>query len=185
MNPSNRSSCPSHRRGPLRSLLALSLLGFAASYLAAQSPAPAPAPAPKYGKAADNKIYAQQVVRELMAENPDLGGAGLHCIPPGKTEYEIVAQTRDLIGKKSSEDDTEVINRDAVKVYPFVVLGEPRFSALAALRDTNGKIIGMAALSFKRVPGVETLTVHARVKTIMIQLAAKIPSHDALFQPIP
>lgn len=166
-----------------RSALAVALLGLGALHLAAQ-PTPA-APAPVYGKAADNKIYAQQLVNEMMAENPDLGGAGIHAIPPGKKAYEIVAQTRDLIGKKSSEDDTEVIDRDAVKVYPFVVLGSPRFSALATVKDSSGNIVGMAALSFKRVPGVTLLTVHARVQTMMIQLSAKIPNQAALFNPIP
>ncbi|MDB6127155.1 MAG: hypothetical protein JWM35_1051 [Verrucomicrobia bacterium] len=163
--------------------LAAAMLVLGAMTLGAQTPAPAPAPV--YGKAADNKIYAQQLVMELLAENLDLGGVGLHAVPPGKKDYEIVGQTRDLIGKKSSADDIEVIERDAVKIYPFVILGEPRFSALAAIRDSSGKIVGMAALSFKRVPGVDRLTVHARVVTIMIQLAAKIPSQEALFKPIP
>ncbi|MDB6169373.1 MAG: hypothetical protein JWM88_2237 [Verrucomicrobia bacterium] len=157
------------------------MLAFGTLAASAQSATPAPT----YGKAADNHIYAQQLVREVLAENLDLGGVGIHAIPPGKKEYEIVGQNRDLMGKKSSADDTEVIERDAVKVYPFVILGQPRFSALAALKDSAGNTIGMVALSFKRVPGVDRLTVHARVVTIMIQLAAKIPNREALFRPIP
>jgi hypothetical protein len=165
----------------VRLFAAAALFAFGALHLAAQTPAAAPT----YGKAADNKIYAQQLVRELLAENLDLAGVGIHAMPPGKQEYEIVAQARDLIGKKSSVDDIDVIERDAVKVYPFVVLGSPRFSALAAIRDSSGNIVGLAALSFNRVPGVDRLTVHARVVTLMIQLAAKIPNREALFNPIP
>jgi hypothetical protein len=174
---------PNNQRSISRAVLAAALLAFSALRLGAQTATTAPDPV--YGKAADNKIYAQQLVLQVMAENLDLAGVGLHAIPPGKKDYEIVAQIRDLIGKKSSPDDIEVIERDAVKIYPFVITGSPRFSALAALRDTAGNIIGMAALSFKREAGVDRLTVHARLVTIMTQLALKIPNRDALFKPSP
>ena len=50
----------------IRSLLFGALLFPALGLLAAE--------APKYGLAAENKIYAQQLVRELMAAHPDLYG---------------------------------------------------------------------------------------------------------------
>lgn len=159
------------------------MLAFGALRLSAQT-TPAPAE-PVYGKAADNKIYAQQLVNELVVTYPELGSVGLHAIPPGKKDYEIVAQNRDLIGKKSSADDLEVIERDAAKIYPWVIEGSPRFSALAALRDRSGTIIGMAALSFKRGPGIDKLTVHTRMVAILSELSFKIPDREALFKPIP
>jgi hypothetical protein len=144
--------------------------------------APTRAEAP-LGKAADNNIYAQRLVAELVSKNPDLGGAGLHAIPPGGRNYEIVAQLRDLIGKKSSADDVDLIERDATKIYPFVIDGSPRFSALAPLRDSPGNVIGLAVLSFHRRPGVDKLTVHTRMAALLAELAAKIPDRDALFKP--
>jgi hypothetical protein len=163
-------------------ILAVSTLSLLAAAFGPQAAAPSAEPA--YGKAADNKIYAQQLVRELVARNPDLGGAGLHAIPPGGKDYEIVAQLRDLIGKKSSADDLDVINRDATKIYPFVIDGSPRFSALAPLRDRAGTIIGLAVLSFHRRPGVDKLTVHTRLEAILADLATRIPDRAALFRPI-
>jgi iron complex outermembrane receptor protein len=147
--------------------------------------AAAPSVEPTFGKAADNKIYAQQLAIELVAKNPDLGGVGLHAIPPGGKDYEIVAQLRDLIGKKSSADDVDVINRDATKIYPFVIDGSPRFSALAPLRDRAGNIIGLAVLSFHRRPGIDKLAVHTRLEAILADLAKRIPDRAALFRPIP
>jgi hypothetical protein len=164
-------------------ILAVSALSLLAAGFGPQ--AAAPSVEPTYGKAADNKIYAQQLVRELVARNPDLGGAGLHAIPPGGKEYEIVAQVRDLIGKKSSADDVDIINRDATKIYPFVIDGSPRFSALAPLRDRAGKVIGLAVLSFHRRPGVDKLAVHTRLEAILAELATRIPDQAALFKPIP
>jgi len=164
-------------------ILGVSALSLLAAGFTPQAAVPSAPPA--YGKAADNKIYAQQLVSELVARNPDLGGAGLHAIPPGGTDYEIVAQLRDLIGKKSSADDLDVINRDATKIYPFVIDGSPRFSALAPLRDRAGNVIGLAVLSFHRRPGVDKLTVHTRLEAILAELATRIPDRSALFRPIP
>jgi hypothetical protein len=164
-------------------ILVLSALSLLAAGFGPQ--AAAPSAEPTYGKAADNKIYAQQLVKELVARNPDLGGAGLHAIPPGGKDYEIIAQLRDLIGKKSSADDVDVINRDATKIYPFVIDGSPRFSALAPLRDRAGNIIGLAVLSFHRRPGVDKLTVHTRLEAMLAELAARIPDQAALFKPLP
>lgn len=135
-------------------------------------------------KAADNRIYAQRLVRDLMAENPDLVGVGLHAIPPGGTGYEIVGQMRDIIGRKSSEDDLEIIKQDATRIYPDTLGDAPRMKALAPLRDRSGQIIGLAALSFKRGPGVTKLTVHARLDAILADLATRIPDRAALFKPI-
>ncbi|MDB6169371.1 MAG: hypothetical protein JWM88_2235 [Verrucomicrobia bacterium] len=137
------------------------------------------------GKAADNHIYAQQLVTELMAGNSDLMGAGLHAIPPDGTEYQIVAQLRDIIGRKSSEDDLEIIKQDATRIYPDTLGGAPRMKALAPLRDRGGRIIGLAALSFRLGPGVTKLAVHARLDDILNQLASRIPDRAALFRPAP
>ena len=136
-------------------------------------------------RAIDNKIFAQVLVNELMTANPDLMGAGLHAIPPNGTGYVIVAQMRDIIGTKSSEDDLEIIKQDATRIYPDMLNGQPRMKALAPLRDRHGQIIGLAALSFKRGPDTSKLAVHARLDAILQELAARIPDRAALFSPIP
>src|SRR4051812_26846269 len=76
--------------------------------------APAPAATPVYGKAAENKNFAQQLVNQLMADNPDLYSAGIHAVPPGAKDMVIVAQTKDLIGKKSSASDLKIFHEDQI-----------------------------------------------------------------------
>ncbi|MDB6093484.1 MAG: hypothetical protein JWM32_1046 [Verrucomicrobia bacterium] len=138
---------------------------------------------PPYGKAADNKIYAQQLAIETVAANPDLGGIGFHAVAPGSRDYTIIAQLRDLIGKRSSPADMEVIKRDQTLIYPGPIEGSPRIASLNPLRDSSGRIIGMVVFSFKQGPGVDKLSVHVRSVALVNQLAEKIPDAAALFNP--
>lgn len=160
-------------------------LAFAAAILVplAASAASPTGESPHYGKAADNKIYAQQLAIDVVAANPDLGGIGLHAIAPGAKDYTIIAQLRDLIGKPSSPADLAVIKRDQTLIYAGPIEGEPRFASLNALKDSSGRIVGMVVFSFKQGPGVDKLSVHARSVTLLKQLAAKIPDAAALFKP--
>ncbi len=140
-------------------------------------------PGPGLIRAADNRIFAQQLVEHLMAENADLLGVGLHAIPPNGTDYVIVAQVRDIIGTKSSAADLEIIQRDETRIYPDMLGDLPRMKALAPLRDRSGRIIGLAALSFKRGPSADKLAIHQRLQAILAELSALIPDQAALFQP--
>ena len=60
------------------------LLGLAIPAFAADTP-------PAWGKAADNKIYAQQLVNELMAKYPELVVVGLHLTAPGAKAETMIA----------------------------------------------------------------------------------------------
>jgi hypothetical protein len=144
-----------------------------------------PAATPVYGKAADNKNYAQQLVNELIAENPDLYSAGIHAVPPGKTEMVIVAQTQNIIGKKSSASDLKIFNEDQIQFQPEDKGGGNKFIAVVSrLKAANGEVIGLAVLSFKSQPGVTNLTVHLRNVSLLNQMAKALPTHAALFEPM-
>ena len=145
-----------------------------------------PAEAPP-GKAADNRIYAQQLVNDLLAANGDLLAVGLHAIPPGGTEYMIVAHSRDLIGKKDSEADVEMIKNDQTIIGPETTgyTTTPRMVVHDALRDRTGRVVGLAVLSFKLETGTTKLATHARANALMQALARKIPDTTALFQATP
>ena len=142
------------------------------------------APAP--GRAADNKIYAQQLVNELLVANSDLLAVGLHAIPPGTEDYVIVAHSRDLIGKKDSEADVQMIVEDKTVIGREAAgyTTEPRMVVHSALRDCTGRVVGLAVLSFKLVGDTRKLAVHARAEAILSALAQKIPNAAALFKPI-
>ncbi len=98
----------SSRLGP--SLLAAGLI---AAGIPPQAMLAAPATAQHiYEKAADNHVFAQVLVNQLMAANPDLLSVGIHARPPGGGPYQVVAHSQDLIGKHDDEIDAEIIKGD-------------------------------------------------------------------------
>jgi len=145
----------------------------------AQTPA-----APVWGKASANRIYAQQLVNELMAADPTLLSVALHATPAGATQPQIVAHTQDLIGKLDSPADLTMIRLDQTVIGPELVEHTTqvisRMVVHAPLRDRHGTIIGLAVFSFKRHPGREKLDALVRAEAILAQLAEKIPSSAAL-----
>lgn len=172
---------------PLRLFLCAGVTALAAALVVPQGqaqPAAAPAEAPAR-KAAENKIYAQQLVNDLMAANEDLMSVGIHAIPSGGKEYEIVAHSRDLIGKKDSEADVQMIVNDQIIIGPETTgyTTIPRMVVHATLRDSQGQIVGLAVLSFKLDPGTTKLATHIRADAILNTLARKIPSATALCNP--
>ena len=59
-------------------------------------------------KAADNKIYAQQLVNEIMAAHPELLVVGFHAVAPGTKDQKMIATNLDRVGKKDDDDDLAV-----------------------------------------------------------------------------
>jgi hypothetical protein len=145
----------------------------------AQAPA-----APVWGKASANRIYAQQLVNDLMAADPTLLSVALHVTPAGATQPQIVAHTQDLIGKLDSPADMAMIKADQTVIGPEMVEHTTqvisRMVVHAPLRDRSGAIIGLAVFSFKRHAGLEKLDAHVRAEGMLTQLAQKIPSVAAL-----
>lgn len=171
---------------PLSPRFSAIILAIVAPVLSSLRADPAsPTAAPVYGKAADNKNYAQYLVNQLVAENPDLYSAGIHAIPPGGKEMVIVAQTQDIIGKKSSASDLKIFDEDQIQFQPEDKGRGNKFIAVVSrLRSGGGEVIGLAVLSFKCQPGVTNLSVHLRDVALLNQLAKKLPTHAALFGPM-
>jgi hypothetical protein len=174
-----------HPRSFLRAgILALTLALFVPPGSAQTAALPTEPPP---GKATDNRIYAQQLVNDLLAANGDLLAVGLHAIPPGGTGYAIVAHSRDLIGKKDSAADVEMIKNDQTIIGPETTgyTTTPRMVVHEPLHDNQGRIVGLAVLSFRLKPGTTKLATHARANALMQALARKIPDAAALFQATP
>jgi hypothetical protein len=172
----------------LRSLFSAAVVAVAVTLIAGPAVAQtAVLNEPALGKAADNKIYAQQLVGDLLAANHDLLAIGLHAIPPRGTGYMIVAHSGDLIGKKDSEADVAMITDDTTIIGPETTgfTEVPRMVVHAPFRDQTGKIVGLAVMSFKLEAGTTKLAAHARADAILTALTEKIPSAAALFTPTP
>jgi hypothetical protein len=141
------------------------------------------APDPSWGKAADNRIYAQTLVNEILAAHPELVVVGLHVPRPGETEGRMIASNLDRIGKQDDEDDKAVATEGRTILEQN--LKEPRkFEVLLPLKDASGKTIGAIGFVFdKTVAGDVQLQLFANALAMRDALARKIPSVNLLFQP--
>jgi hypothetical protein len=155
-----------------------SLLVLLAAALAVTSAAAADAP--KYGLAANNKIKAQQLVNQIMTNNPALVASGMHCVAPGTDKQAIIASTLDVIGKPSDPED---ILHGNTTIEPS--RKAPKLGIMLALRDASGKDIGSLALQFKYQPGDDQVKCFAAATAIRDGVARQIPDLASLFAPIP
>lgn len=134
----------------------------------------------KFGLAADNRIRAQQLVRDIMAANPGLLTAGMHCVPPGSEKQTIIASTLNVIGKPSDPED---ILRGGTTIVPNLKV--PKLGIMLPLRDQSGKEIGSLGLAFKYQAGEDQVKYLAEATAIRDRVARQIPTAASLFDPAP
>lgn len=153
-------------------LLASLTLGFAALHAT-----------DKYGLASDNKIQAQVLVSRIMAENPELLTAGMHCIPPGSQTQIIIASTLNVIGKPSDPPDLGVGAHGETIISPNLKV--PKLGIMLPLHDSSGKEIGALALTFKFHAGDDQVVYFAKATVIRDHVAKQIPTVADLFTVAP
>src|SRR4051812_24504993 len=117
------------------------------------------------GKAADNKIFAQTLVNELMAKYPDLIIVGIHAIPPGATDAAKIATNEDKIGRKDEPDDL-MVSQDSKTILSPGLHGKNRFQVLLPMKDGAGNVIGALGLVFKYQEGDPDIAFLARANAI-------------------
>ncbi len=138
------------------------------------------AEAPRYGLAADNRIYAQQIVTEIMATHPGLVAAGLHCVPPGSDKQGIIASTLNIIGKPSDPED---VLHGATTIAPS--RKAPKLGIMLPLHDCTGREIGSLALQFKFQSGEDQVKYLAEATVIRDHVSRQISALGELFKPTP
>src|SRR5712691_2947128 len=138
----------------------------------------------RYGRAADNKIYAQSLVNEILAPDPDLLWAGMHGVAPGSQEHTIIASTLDVIGKKDEDSDVLVATEGRSVLVPN--LKQSKLGVMLPLRDASGQRIGALALAFK-YPSPDTSEARLFLKATAIRdrVAKRIRAFSDLFRPVP
>ncbi len=136
-------------------------------------------------KAADNHIYAQQLVNEIVAGHPELLVIGMHGAAPGTDDHRMIASNLDRIGKKDDDDDIGVAAEHKTICAPN--LKETfKFEVLMPLKDASGTALNAAiGFVFKYNPGDDEVGMHARAVKIRDELAKKIPTYADLFKPAP
>jgi iron complex outermembrane receptor protein len=140
-------------------------------------------PEPTWGKAADNKIYAQQLVNELMAKYPELVVVGLHATAPGAKTETMIATNLDRVGKQDDDDDIAVAQEHKTVLAPNAK--DPhKFEVQVPLKDAAGNYLGGAAgFVFKYNPGDNEVQLHIKALAIRDELARKTPDLAALLKP--
>jgi hypothetical protein len=92
------------------------------------------------------KSYGQDLVDQVVANNPGLLVVALHASPPGIPNYPIVASNIGRIGKLADEDDMRVITTEKTNLE--IAHGGTRFEVELVLRDAAGTNIGALGLVF-------------------------------------
>ncbi len=155
------------------------LLGLILSAVSAET-----TPDPAWGKAADNKIYAQQLVNRTMAAHPELLVIGMHATKPGTTGQRMIASNLDRIGKHDDDDDIGVATEHKTICAPN--LKETfKFEVLMPLKVASGQVLTAAiGFVFKYKAGDDEVKMHAKAVAIRDDLAKQTPSFEALFAPV-
>jgi hypothetical protein len=141
------------------------------------------ADAAKFGLAADNRIFAQTLVKKIMADNPTLLTAGMHCVPPAGDRQQIIASTLNVIGKPSDPEDVEVGAQGFTHLNPNLKV--PKLGVMLPLHNRAGKIVGALALAFKYREGEDQVKYFAEATAIRDCVAQEIPALADLFALVP
>ena len=167
----------------LRVILALAACALLASALPSLHAESSAAEKATWTKAADNKIYAQQLVNAVMAAHSDLLVIGMHGVKPGATESHMIASNLDRINKHDDDDDIGVANEHKTICAPNLT-ETFKFEVLMPMKDASGKTLNAAiGFVFRYNAGDDEVKMHAKAVEIRDGLARQIPSYEALFAP--
>ena len=140
-----------------------------------------------------HKIYAQKLSDETMAKHPELLSVTLHGVPPGMNDvYTMFAGSYpDRIGNPDDPDDIDVSKKGITIIDPrwHRTNDNPKkFVVLMPMRDKAGENIGLVVYAFKEPAGNPNASAaekdyFAKSAVLRDELAKKIPSYKALFEP--
>jgi hypothetical protein len=138
------------------------------------------------------KIYAQKLSDETMAQHPELLSITLHGVPPGQADvYTMFAGSYpDRIGNPDDPDDIDVSKKGITILDPRwhrTHDTDRKFVVLMPMRDRSGENIGLVVYAFKNPSNPNTSPTEkeyfAKAAALRDSLAGKIPNYNALFDP--
>jgi DNA-binding beta-propeller fold protein YncE len=125
---------------------------------------------------------ALQLEVATMSAHPDLRKMGLHAVPPGAKDSVIIANTNtSRIGYKSSQGDLDAV-KDG-KTYCVKRDDGAFFNVKMPLEDASGRVIGILVMEIPFTSVADEAEAIHKAEGIRQELAPKIPSYRALFQP--
>ena len=137
------------------------------------------------------KIYGQQLCDETMKAHPELLSITLHGVPPGLTDvYTMFAGSfPDRVGNPDDPDDIDVIKKGITILDPRWKRTkdvDKKFVVLMPLRDAKQENVGLVVYAFKNPAKMTDMEEHYLKESTKLRnaLAKKIPSYNALFDPV-
>jgi hypothetical protein len=128
------------------------------------------------------RIYAQELVNQVVAKYPDLLVVAMHVTPPNSSQNVIIASNIGRIGKWADAEDLKVINTG--ETLAKVNKNGDRFEVELVLRDASKRPIGALAIVFPYKPGDDKSQFETRAETIRDELASRILSVASLIAPV-
>ena len=129
------------------------------------------------------KIYAQELVDQTLAKNPDLLIAVMHATPPKAKDNVIIASNIGRLGKLADEDDLRVITTGKSNLE--VNSAGNRFEVELVLRDVVGENIGALGLVWPYREGLDKAAFEKKAEKIRDALARRILNTANLMDPFP
>jgi hypothetical protein len=130
---------------------------------------------------APEKIYAQELVNQMVATYPDLLVVAMHVTPPKAFENVIIASNIGRIGKKADAEDLKVIRTG--ETLAKVNKNGDRFEVELVLHDASQKPIGALAIVFPYRAGDDKSQFEKRAEMIRDELGRQIPQAAKLMEP--
>jgi hypothetical protein len=136
------------------------------------------------------KIYAQQLVDEIMATHPELVSVAFHGAPPGQEDtYTMFAGPwPDRIGNADDPDDIDIAKKGITILNPRLHLpedGARRFLVMLPLRDASGETISALVVAYRNPPDSRKSEKDFFLSALALRegLQKKIKDRAALFAP--
>lgn len=128
-----------------------------------------------------NAPYAQDLVIATKKAHPELQKLGIHAIPPGESDYAIIANAiTSKIGKKSSAADLTVVHTGKATVKR----DEPGkfFDLCLPIADSSGRPIGITVMEIPFAFARDAEDALAKAAAVRDQMQAGIASQTKLFE---
>ncbi len=128
--------------------------------------------------------YAQYLLTNVMSAHPGLQKMGIHVVPPGGQDEEIVAcSVPSKIGKKSSPNDLaeEHSGKPSVKT----VTDRSFYDLALPLGDAQGHQIGAIVMEMRFSSASSAEDAVTKAQAITEKVEQEIPSREALFDKAP
>lgn len=160
-------------------LFAAVLLGGASSLSALQSSPAAHAAAPRIPVHAP---FAEQMIVKLKAEHPEIQKLSMHAVPPGQTQWAIIASNYPKkVGKLSSPSDLQTVHEDQPVVHR---IEKGHFwDTFVPVHGRHGKIIGFLVMEVPFKTASTRAGAIAEGIRIRNQVQHMVPNKEILFGP--